>query len=150
MPMKMIYAPKHIKKYVRQITGSNKFFHGDLDKFTFAYEVICSCGNKELVIFKNSEPKVTAYCESCGERITIYDLIEYPCAVTARKNGEDTLEKVIHAGNDKFNVAVIFEYSDEFGLDDEYFNEDDVTWCQIYLYDSQNSQSILIIDDETA
>ena len=146
----MIYAPSHIKKNVKPILGRNKFFDNDIDgQFTFAYEVRCSCGNNTFVIYKNSEPKVIASCESCEETITLYDLIEYPCAVTFRKN-EDLLKKVAIENNDKFNVAIIFEYSDEFSLDDEGFDEDAITWCQIYLYDVTNLRSILIVDDETA
>ena len=146
----MIYAPDHIKKYVKRIVGNNKFFDGNLDAFTFAYEVTCSCGNKELVILKNSEPKVIACCESCGETITMYDLIEYPCAVTVRKKGEEVLTKITNGDSDKFNAAVIFEYSDEFELDGDEFDENEVTWCQIYLYDSKSLQSLMIVDDETA
>lgn len=59
------------------------------------------------------------------------------------------LKKVSNEGNDRFNVAVIFEYSDEFSFDDE-FDENDITWCQIYLYDPKNLCSIMIVDDETA
>ena len=33
---------------------------------------------------------------------------------------------------------------------DEEFDENEITWCQIYLYDIVNLQSILIVDDETA
>ena len=44
------------------------------------------------------------------------------------------------------------EYSveDDFDFDDEEFDENEITWCQIYLYDIVNLQSILIVDDETA
>lgn len=146
----MIYAPDHIKEYVKPIEGKNKFFEDAISsEYTFAYEVSCSCGNHEFVIYKNSEPKVTAFCEACGKTITLYDLIEYPCAVTNREN-EEVLEKVTNENNDKFNVAVILEYSDEFAFDDEEFDENAITWCQIYLYDTINQQSILIVDDETA
>jgi hypothetical protein len=76
--MQMIYAPSHIKKYVQQIQGRNKFFSDDIcGEFTFAYEISCNCGNKE-------------------------------------------------------------------------FDEDAITWCQIYLYDIASLQSIMIVDDETA
>lgn len=97
----------------------------------------------------SSEPKVIAFCASCGKQITLYDLIEYPCATTAR-DPEEELEKVIHKSNDKFNVAIIIQYSDEFAFDDGRFDENDITWCQIYLYDTANLQSIMIVDDETA
>lgn len=147
----MIYAPSHIKQYVKPILGKNKYFSDNINgRFTFAYEVCCSCGNDEFVIYKNSEPKVTAYCESCGKTITLYDLIEYPCAVTVRKEGEEVLERVTNNNNDKFNVAIIFEYSDQFEFDDENFDENEVTWCQIYLYDTVSLQPIMIVDDETA
>lgn len=147
----MIYAPSHIKKYVKPILGKNKFFSENIySKFTLAYEISCSCGNNEFVIYKNSEPKVEAFCESCGKTITLYDLIEYPGAVTVRNDGEDALEKVINENNDKFNVAIIFEYSDEFAFDDEEFDENEITWCQIYLYDIVSLRSIMIVDDETA
>jgi hypothetical protein len=45
---------------------------------------------------------------------------------------------------------MIIQYSDEFALDDEEFDEDAITWCQIYLYDIASLQSIIIVDDETA
>ena len=146
----MIYAPNHIKEYVKPILGNNKFFKDDIyGKFTLAYEVNCNCGNNEFVIYKNSEPKVMAFCASCGKAITLYDLIEYPCAVTYRDN-EEILRKVINKDKDKFNIAIIFQYSDDFDFDDEEFDENEITWCQIYLYDIVNLQSILIVDDETA
>ena len=141
----MIYAPNHIKKYVKQIQGENRFFNdGIYDEFTFAYEIICSCGCKEFVVYKNSEPKVIASCTSCGTQITLYDLIEYPCSVLVKEN-MDELKKVTNGTNDKFNVAIIFQYSD-----DEEFDENEVCWCQIYLYDIAHLQSIMIVDDETA
>ena len=146
-----IYAPSHIKEYVKPIQGKNKFFSETIDsEFTFAYEVNCTCGNKELIVYKNCEPKVTAYCESCGRTITIYDLIEYPCAVFLENREEYSLEKVTNENCDRFNIAIIFEYSDEFALDDKEFDENDVTGCQIYLYDNVYTQSIMLVDDETA
>ncbi|MDE7418165.1 MAG: hypothetical protein K2N44_17990 [Lachnospiraceae bacterium] len=145
----MICAPDHIKKYVTPIVGKNKFFEDSIySSFTFAYEVHCSCGGKEMTVYKTSEPKVTAVCAACGRMITIYDLTEYPCAVPLGK--EETPEKVTNQENDRFHVAVIYEYSDEFALDDDAYDENDVTWCQIYVYDTVNAQSIMIVDDETA
>ncbi len=90
-----------------------------------------------------------ASCTSCGNQITLYDLIEYPCATTAR-DPEEALEKVTNKSNDKFNAAIIIQYSDEFAFDDEGFDENDITWCQIFLYDNVNLESIMIVDDETA
>jgi len=146
----MIYAPSHVKKYLKQIPEINKFFSEPIySDFTFAYEVYCSCGNNEFVVSKNSEPKVMAFCESCGKTIPLYDLIEYPCATTCR-NPEEELKKITNQGNDKFNAAIIFEYSDEFPLDDERFDENDITWCVIYLYDNVCQESIMIVNDETA
>ena len=146
----MIYAPSHIKKYAKQIQGENKYFRdGIYGEVTFAYEISCNCGNKEFVVYKNSEPKVIAFCTSCGKQITLYDLIEYPCAPTAR-DPEEKLEKIINKSNDKFNVAIIIQYSDQFAFNDERFDENDITWCQIFLYDIVNLQSIMIVDDETA
>ncbi|MGN0402832.1 MAG: hypothetical protein ACI4HQ_11340 [Acetatifactor sp.] len=146
----MIYAPSHVKKYVKRIQGENNFFSdGIYGEFTFAYEIRCDCGCKEFVVYKNSEPKVIASCTSCGNIITLYDLIEYPCATTAR-DPEEELEKIINKSNDKFNVAIIIQYSDQFAFDDERFDENDITWCQIYLYDIAHLQSIMIVDDETA
>jgi hypothetical protein len=84
-----------------------------------------------------------------GKTIPLYDLIEYPCATTYR-NPEEELKKITNQGNDKFNVAIIFEYSDEFPLDDEQFDENDITWCVIYLYDNVCQESIMIVNDETA
>ena len=127
--MQLIYAPCHIKKYAKQIQGENKFFSdGIYGEFTFAYEINCSCGGKEFVVYKNSEPKVTAFCTSCGNQIA----------------------KVVNKGNDKFNIAIILQYSDQFDFDDQRFDENDITWCQIFLYDIVNLQSVMIVDDETA
>lgn len=72
-----------------------------------------------------------ASCTSCGNQITLYDLIEYPCATTAG-NREEELEKVINKRNDRFNVAIIIQYSDEFAFDDENFDENDIIWRQVY------------------
>ena len=144
----MIYAPSHIKKYAKQIQGENKYFRdGIYGEVTFAYEISCNCGNKEFVVYKNSEPKVIAFCTSCGKQITLYDLIEYPCATTAR-DPEEKLEKIINKSNDKFNVAIIIQYSDQFAFNDERFDENDITWCQIFLYDIVNLQSIMISGED--
>lgn len=145
----MICAPDHIKKYVTPVAGENKYFEDRIDSaFTFAYEVCCSCGGIEFTVYKTSEPKVTAVCAACGRKITVYDLTEYPCAVPL--GVEEEPEKVRNEGHDRFRVAVIFEYSDEFALDDNEFDENDVTWCQVYVYDTASAQSIMIVDDETA
>ena len=65
----MIYAPSHIKKYVKQIQGENKFFSdGIYGKFTFAYEINCNCGNKEFVVYNNPEQLIVAFCKTCGNK----------------------------------------------------------------------------------
>ena len=74
----------------------------------------------------------------------------YEISCNCGNNPEEKLEKIINKSNDKFNVAIIIQYSDQFAFNDERFDENDITWCQIFLYDIVNLQSIMIVDDETA
>lgn len=44
---------------------------------------------------------------------------------------------------------MLIQYSDQFAFDDVRFDENDMTWCQIFIYGIVNLQHIMIIDDET-
>lgn len=53
-------------------------------------------------------------------------------------------------GDDVFNVCVVYEYSDEFSLSDAEFDNNDVTWCQVFVYGTKSNKVYKIVDDETA
>lgn len=145
----MVIAPNHIKNYVKAILSKNKYFDLDLGAFSFSYELSCTCGCIDFKIYKTKEPMVTAQCTNCKKEIIVYDLEQYPAATTYRPL-DDILVQVEDNGRNVFSVGIIFEYSDEFDFDDKEFDENDLSWCQIYLHDKLQSKSFCIVDDETA
>lgn len=141
--------PKHIDGYVYKISSNNKFFKDNLDDFTIPYAVKCTCGNEVFKVFLNTSPTVIAKCSECSKDIIVYDLKHYPAATPARKE-EELIEYKSEAGDDNFNICVIYEYSDEFSFDDEEFDPNDITWCHVHLYGTKSKKSFYIVNDETA
>ncbi len=146
----MLYPrPSHIKEYVRKLPNENKFLNYNFDNFTLCYEVKCTCGNEEFEVFMDNDPTVLAKCAECRKDIIVYDLKYYPAASVIEE--EEILTKYVSIMNDKiFNICVIYEYSDEFEFEDEEFDCNDITWCQIYGYGIKSNQVFKIVDDETA
>ncbi len=140
--------PDHIKGYVEKLPNKNKYVEYEFDEYTMAYEVKCTCGCKEFKVYNNLEPKVELQCTHCGSRIIVYDLNYYTCA---EKYMEEELNSYISPnGDDVFNVCVVYEYSDEFCFWDNNFDNNDITWCHVYVYGIRSKQVYKIVNDETA
>lgn len=92
-------------------------------------------------------PAVEVECSKCKERIIVYDLKYYPAATII--SGSEKFEEFISIKDDVlFNVFVIYEYSE---LDEnQEFNPDDISWCEIYGYGLKSKQIFTISNDETA
>lgn len=78
----------------------------------------------------------------------MYDLDCYTCA---EKYMEEELNLYISPDGDNiFNVSVVYEYSDEFSFSDENFDNNDISWCHVYVYGINSGKVYKIVDDETA
>lgn len=141
--------PDHIDGYVEDLTDKSKYdITYGFDECTMAYEVKCSCGNREFLVHHNLEPRVVAECTQCENQIIIYDLDYYICG---DKWQEEELNLYTSPEQDNvFQICVVYEYSDEFSYTDERFDCNDVTWCHVYLYGIKSEKAYEIVDDETA
>lgn len=140
----MIIAPLHVKNYcVDDYDDSNlqKLKSTISNPNAHAYKLKCSCGSLLFICFANEHPDFICNCASCGKRIVLYDLSEYPAA---NKTTDKFNLKQIYP--ESVQVYPVYEYGDDFyetGAD-----ENDITWFSVYIL-SEN-KLCLIIDDETA
>lgn len=140
--------PNHIEGYVEKLPNKSKYVEYEFDEYTIPYEVKCTCGNREFKVYENLEPKVEIECTKCGNRIIVYDLDYYTCA---EKYNEEKLNLYTSPyGDNFFNVCVIYEYSDEFSFLDKNFDNNDITWCEVFIYGVDSKKVYKILDDETA
>lgn len=51
------------------------------------------------------------------------------------------------SGNDVCSVYVMYEYGEL--DDDQQFDQNDITWCQVFI-ENENKQRVKVVDDETA
>ncbi len=141
--------PKHIEGYVvRMDEKNNKFFETYVSDFAFYYTIKCKCGNEKFHVIGNECPIVTVECCECGEGILVYDLIYYPAATSVDRH--ENFVKLVLEENDIFEVCVLYEYSDEFELDDEEFDPNNLSWCQVFVRDPKSGEVWRILNDETA
>ena len=66
--------PTHIEKYVEKLPDKNKYIEYESTEYTIPYEVKCSCGSKEFIVYNNKEPRVEIECTKCRNPIIVYDL----------------------------------------------------------------------------
>jgi len=140
----MIIAPSHVKDYCVEdkedprFISIRKHFHNSNAR---VYKLRCSCGSQSFCCFSNEHPDFVCECASCGKRIVVYDLAEYPCACKLDEYLE--LEKVLQQPTP---VYPVYEYGSDFyetGAD-----ENAVTWFSVYIV--KDGALFLAIDDETA
>jgi len=143
-----ITRPDHIDTYVEKLPNKNKYIECSDSEYTTPYEVKCSCGCKDFTVFYNQEPRVEVQCSRCGKQIIVYDLDLYTCSqkYMPRDLGKYTSPE----GDSIFRVGVVYEYSDEFSLEDDEFDNNDVTWCLVFVQGIQSGKIYKIVDDETA
>ena len=91
-------------------------------------------------------PSVTARCVRCSQQITVYDVRLYPAATPSRQEGEAVLYSI--GGKSEFGVCVVYEYSE---LDpDQDFDQNDLSWCEVYVVDDDGIVLGRVISDETS
>lgn len=141
-------APRHVKDYCYQDLNDSTFSYLKEkyeDEYTFIYKVKCMCGCNQFKIYMDKHPSAYLECSYCSKFITVYDLQYYPAAV---KLDKEYTSEVYNMGNN-FSVYVIYEYTDEFEIDDDVvFNPDDISWGKVYVKNKNTLKKIL--DDETA
>ena len=137
-------APTHIRKYCF-CDYSDKIFKEIFDKYddtnTAIYKIKCSCGNTLFKVYVDPNPTVKIICTKCLKEIIVYDLIFYPAA-TKCPDKNDVFESVIYGSQTEFEVYAMYEYRDD------YEDENDISWCHVYL--NFQNDLIEIIDDETS
>jgi hypothetical protein len=89
---------------------------------------------------------VTAKCSHCGDEIVVYDVRLYPAATSSRTAGDAVLFSA--AGATTFGVCVVYEYPEL--DDDQEFNQNDITWCEVFALDEDDKVVARVISDETS
>jgi len=142
-----VRCPKHIEQYVRQVDDPSAFLAYECDEYALCYSVTCSCGCDEFRICLSAVPSVFAHCTECGNVLTIYDVRLYPAA-TPGSDTTDSSDRFSQGGHEVFSVYVVYEYGE---LDeDESFNQDDITWCEVYAFVKGTGTTVRVLSDETA
>jgi hypothetical protein len=137
----MKYFPDHVEGFVQRAAR----FDEEADDYHHYYQVVCCCGGSHFRLFLGNKKSVKAQCVACPRMPTIYDLAYYPAATKLRGSEEFLL--AANEGEKTGLVYVMYEYGER--DEDEPFDSNDITWCQVWL---ENSQGMLlkVLDDETA
>lgn len=133
----MTTHPRHLTDWVESADINQ--FRSDADEFHHYFKLRCKCGADSFELFKSDKHTVRARCQTCAREVTVYDLAYYPAAT--KLAGSESF-RLVGAGK----VYMMYEYGE--AEDDEVFNPDDITWCQIWL--GRQSDLELVLDDETA
>ena len=141
-----VKCPIHIENNVEKLSSDNKFFEYECDEYHLSYLVKCKCGCEEFEVLINTEPLVLAICTKCEESVTVYNLRYYPAATLLPDDRETKYTSP--EGDTIFNLCVVYEYPEL--EESEEFNQNDITWCEIYGFGVNSKKSFLIINDETA
>ncbi|MBQ8569009.1 MAG: hypothetical protein IJ446_07315 [Oscillospiraceae bacterium] len=145
--MSILAAPDHIRPYCIKSRLTAPFDKENYDNgsfYSFVYQISCDCGCKELSVFKNEWPYVTAKCCTCGKELVIYDLEGYPAASSGGSEYKAELVQIY----EKCELVAEFEYDDEYFYTDVRFDKNDITGFNLWAY--LNDEYTLIVDDETA
>lgn len=145
--------PEHIKEYCVEIDEKSAFYmikQDYSDDFAYTYKIKCLCGCSIFEIFTDRHPTAEAVCTNCGKRITVYDLKYYPNAIKLSEDFEMKKYLSVETGQSKFEICALYEYSDEFDFNSEFFDRNDITGFSLFAFDETTSDIILVLDDETA
>lgn len=142
-------APLHIKAFCtvdNEDETYKKLVAEYEDNNHFVYKAQCSCSNTTFRVYTDEHPTVLIRCIKCNKEITVYDLQYYPAAV--KLDDEAKMKQISFQQNSAFYVYPIYEYGD---FDEDMgFDENDISWCVVFIRDVKESTLIKIIDDETA
>ena len=138
--------PNHLIYYTKRLKSKNDILKWICDDLNPAYQIICTCGNKNFLVFKSEMPNSYSICQNCNTVIINYNLRLYPAA--ACLNQKEIFTKFItEIDNDLFNVYVNFEYSDEFDIIKD---KNNITGFNLIVKDIKTMKLYHIINDETA
>lgn len=133
-------CPSHLQDYVLDASSS---FASDASSTHFFFKLRCTCGSTRLQLTHSRQKTVHAKCLKCPIQFTVYDLANYPAAV--KLSGREEFRELDDPA-DYDAVFVMFEYSEP--ECDVEFDENDITWCQIFVRRADGEIS-KIFDDET-
>jgi hypothetical protein len=78
--------------------------------------------------------------------ILVYDVRLYPAATPSRRAREPVSFSM--GGQTHFGVCIVYEYPE---LDpDQEFDQNDISWCEVYAIDEQGAVVGRVISDETS
>ena len=134
--------PEHVEGFVE--SASDRFLEQRSD-YHYYYKLVCSCGRQEFESSIGTKLTVIAQCKACQKKLTVYDLSCYPAASKAA--GVEKFRRLGFPSHNMGMVYVMYEYGEQ--DEDEPFDRNDITWCRVWI---ENSQGILrlVLDDETA
>jgi len=141
-----VRCPKHIEKYVCGFDDPANFLNYECNDYAACYLVRCKCAREEFRIYLSAVPSVLAQCIECGNMIRLYDVRLYPAA-TPRSEATGPLDAFRHDGRDVFSVCVVYEYGEL--DDDESFDQDDISWCEVYAFVAGTNIRVRVLSDET-
>ncbi|MDZ7619332.1 MAG: hypothetical protein U1E05_20220, partial [Patescibacteria group bacterium] len=129
------------------VQDATKNFPGESDEFHHYYKLVCDCGSQRFLLHQSNRKSVVASCRQCGREIIVYDLSNY--AAACKVAGEEHLSPMASADGATADVTVFVMY--EYGEidDDQEFDRNDVTWCQVFVEDASGTH-VCVFDDETA
>ena len=146
----MKFIPNHIEDYCfvdREDSLYNELYKEYKDEYTFIYKVKCSCSETKFKVYKDRHPTISIQCSNCLKDIIVYDLKFYPAAV--KLNKDFIKQQIILDDNEFFEVYVIYEYDDEFEIEDDVeFDPNDISWATVFI--KSDKSYFKILDDETS
>jgi ribosomal protein S27E len=144
MPQETSFFPEHLEGYVQDATQE---FPEDSGAFHHYYKLVCSCGSQHFQLRKSNRESIRASCQQCGHEIVVYDLSYYPAACKVAGDEHFELLTLTSGTVENHTVFLMFEYG-EFD-DDQDFDRNDISWCQVFLKDASGRHAC-VFDDETA
>ena len=108
------------------------------------WEIVCRCGGQKFDLRLSNRKSVLAVCAGCQSPVVIYDLAYYPAAV--KTAGPESFSELPDMPIRPSRIIVHYEYGvPEPDMD---FNQDDISWCQVFT-ESTDGMLIKVFDDET-
>lgn len=135
-----MYCPSHLRDHVEDASSTFRQETSHNHKY---FKLNCGCGSTQFRLMISPQKSVRGNCLTCGNSFTIYDLAYYPAGV--KLPGSEEFRELDDPAN-QAAVYVMFEYGE--AEPDMEFDENDVTWCQIFVQRNEGEIE-MIFDDET-
>lgn len=148
----VMIVPDHIKNYCKKVSKDSVFYpvQENADEFQTIVQAECSCGCRKFFLMMDEIPTIDAVCTGCGQTIHIYDLDFYISSSKPDFDGGKMEKYISEKGNDIFELCMSYDYSDEFAVTDEEFDENDIVSFALWAYCDESDEKIFVLEDETA